>query len=243
MNTRELQLALIQLGYDVGPAGADGFVGTKTTAAVAAFQRDRKLDIQWPGTVGPKTVTAINIASVERGGSTAPIITGSYHPWLDLARKHLGLREISGAKHAPMIIKMLEALKAPFRDDETAWCGTFVGWCVATSLPNEAVPASPWGSINWLKFGAEIKTPVVGCVAVFWRGSPSSWTGHVGFIVGQDKDSWHVLGGNQDNAVTVARVGKNRVRQKGFRWPSTVPVGTEPVPMQTLSLSLSTNEA
>ncbi len=38
MNTVELQEALVTLGYDVGPSGADGKFGAKSKAALSSFQ-------------------------------------------------------------------------------------------------------------------------------------------------------------------------------------------------------------
>lgn len=37
---RDVQSALMRLGYDVGPAGADNILGPRTTAAVRKFQQD-----------------------------------------------------------------------------------------------------------------------------------------------------------------------------------------------------------
>lgn len=53
----EIQEALIQLGYDLGPRGADGRMGEKTTQAVISFQQIAKLKAD--GVVGPKTKTAL----------------------------------------------------------------------------------------------------------------------------------------------------------------------------------------
>jgi hypothetical protein len=49
-----LQQRFIALGYDLGPSWADGDAGRKTISAVTKFQADRKLDIQYPGTIGPR---------------------------------------------------------------------------------------------------------------------------------------------------------------------------------------------
>jgi hypothetical protein len=49
----EIQTFLISLGYDLGPAGADGRLGTKTTEAISTFQRLNGLSSD--GVVGPKT--------------------------------------------------------------------------------------------------------------------------------------------------------------------------------------------
>tara|TARA_R110002126_G_scaffold44153_2_gene126133 strand:+ start:545 stop:1216 length:672 start_codon:yes stop_codon:yes gene_type:complete len=47
--------------------------------------------------------------------------------------------------------------------------------------------------------------PITGAVLVFERGSG----GHVGFAIGQDDTNFYVLGGNQSDAVTVARIAKS----------------------------------
>jgi hypothetical protein len=53
----EIQRALIKLGFDLGPAGADGKYGTKTEASVMTFQRLHGLKDD--GVVGPRTKTAL----------------------------------------------------------------------------------------------------------------------------------------------------------------------------------------
>ena len=51
--------------------------------------------------------------------------------WLDEARKHLGLKEIKGPKHAQAILDMWKAIKrGGIRDDETPWCAAFVCACL-----------------------------------------------------------------------------------------------------------------
>lgn len=225
-----VQRRLIARGLDLGPSRDDGVFGRRTLAAVMTLQAWSKLP--QTGQLDAATLSALGL------DGAVPLL-----PWIEEARRNLGLKEIAGRKHAPAIVRMLEALKAPFRDDETAWCGTFVGWCISTTLPKEAVPAAPWGSINWMKFGTKLDTPMYGCVAVFWRGSPDAWTGHVGFLVGQDSEAYHVLGGNQSDAVTITRIAKGRVRPAGLRWPATAGAPAQPLPLQTLSGTLSQNEA
>lgn len=80
--------------------------------------------------------------------------------------------------------------------------------------------------------------PVPGAVLVFERGSG----GHVGFAIGQDDTHFHVLGGNQSDAVTVARIAKSRLL--GARWPATVPPRLQRLPTMKLGEYLTTtNEA
>lgn len=54
---KEIQQFLIDQGFDLGPHGADGIMGAKTRAAVAAFQLTQHLLMD--GLVGPKTVRAM----------------------------------------------------------------------------------------------------------------------------------------------------------------------------------------
>jgi len=58
---------------------------------------------------------------------------------------------------------------------------------------------------------------ITGAVLIFSRGSG----GHVGFAIGQDDVHFYVLGGNQSDAVTIARIAKSRLL--GARWPVTYP--------------------
>jgi uncharacterized protein (TIGR02594 family) len=221
---RDVQRRLIALGYDVGPAGADGIPGRNTTKAVARFQEDKNIQVLYRGTVGPKTIAALGLNDNE------PIAP----PWVTEARRFLGLHEVKNAK----------VLDKAFRLDasETAWCGAFVGMVIATALPKEPLPANPLGSRNWLKFGKPLSDPQIGAIAVFWRGSKTGWQGHVGIVVGHDKTHLHILGGNQSDSVSIARVAKSRLL--GYRWPVTYPdAPNSALPMTTITASVTTNEA
>ncbi len=105
----------------------------------------------------------------------------------------------------------------------TPWCGDAVETALLRALPDAAVPAEPMASINWLKFGLELTTPAYGAILVFWREKPSSYKGHVGFYVGEDSTYFHVLCGNQSNAITITRIAKSRLRKQGIRWPMEYP--------------------
>jgi hypothetical protein len=85
------------------------------------------------------------------------------------------------------------------------------------------MPANPLGARNWGKFGIDC-TPQPGAIITFWRGSPDGWQGHVGFYVGEDDANFHILGGNQGNAVNVSRYPKARFLKS--RWPKGAPAPT-----------------
>ena len=64
---------------------------------------------------------------------------------------------------------------------------------------------------SWLSVGESTNTPKVGDVVVFWRESPKSWKGHVGFFIKETKNYVYVLGGNQRNMVCIKAYAKSRV--------------------------------
>ena len=137
--------------------------------------------------------------------------------WLEEARKHLGVREIPGVNHHPLILRMWKAIKrGGIKDDETPWCAAFVGFC----LENVGIVSSRFESArSYLTWGRKLDNPVVGCVVVFSRDGG----GHVGFVTGMDNAGrLLVLGGNQGNEVNIRSFPRDRVT--GYRWPLAVPV-------------------
>lgn len=156
--------------------------------------------------------------------------------WLRAAREQLGVRETAGPKSNPTILgwakKVGRALGIAYTDDATPWCGLFVALCITQAKytpPPIAVRAKVWA--DW---GDPVK-PMLGAILVFER--PGG--GHVGFYVGEDATAYHVLGGNQSDAVTITRIAKDRC--VAVRWPRGYPQ-TQPV-LLTASGKLSTNEA
>lgn len=148
--------------------------------------------------------------------------------WMAEARALVGLKEIVGSEHEPRIVKFFaDAGHAWVKDDETAWCAAFAN----AMLKRAGLDGT--GSLaarSFLEWGDKLDAPRVGCIVVFWRGSKTSWQGHVGFYVGEDKTHIKVLGGNQGNAVTIGRYAKSRLL--GYRWPKQPAAEPRPVPQQ-----------
>jgi uncharacterized protein (TIGR02594 family) len=116
------------------------------------------------------------------------------------------------------------------------WCGDFVATALALTIPDDPQPANPYWAQNWAKFGVSLARPALGAVLVFVR--PGG--GHVGFCAGADSQYFAVLGGNQTNAVTIARI--KRARCIAIRWPATFPLPTS-YELATASGAISRNEA
>lgn len=157
--------------------------------------------------------------------------------WIEIARKYIGTREIKGAQHEPRILRWWKLIKrGGIKDDETPWCAAFVGGV----LEEAGIISSRFESAkSYLTWGLRLLSPVNGCIVVFERNGG----GHVGFVVGRDKNgNLLVLGGNQGDAVNVKAFPLSRVAKGGYRWPSNVPVPKAALPILAAA-EISKNEA
>ncbi len=208
---RKVQKRLILLGFNPGPV--DGVRGRMTIGALRKFQESRGLVAD--GILGP--LTHAELFGEAEGASVPSFDT---MPWFDEANRLIGTQEVAGSGNNPVIMDFAENLDIDYAGDDIPWCGLFVAHCIGATMPFEGLPNGPLGARNWLKFG-EACTPQLGAVVVFWRESPTSWKGHVGFYAGEDSTHVHCLGGNQSNAVNIRRFPRARVL--GARWPLTGP--------------------
>ena len=149
-------------------------------------------------------------------------------PWMLEARKVMGMHE---RKNYQELYRWLRSDGATLGDPrELPWCGDFVQTAIANALPGEIIPENPYLARNWCNFGRHC-TPRFGSVLVFWRGAPKGYKGHVGFYVGEDDETFSVLGGNQGNTVCVTRIKKSRLLDS--RWPYKHPCNTKPRRIRT----------
>jgi uncharacterized protein (TIGR02594 family) len=189
------------------------------------------------GLWGMRTARAIKVllAANGRAASLAPI---GPLPWISEAKSALGRHE---ARDRSWLMDWLKRDGRSLGDpSKTPWCGDFVETCIRIGLPDEpllgALGINPYWARNWLLFG-QVVQPVTGAVLIFERGSG----GHVGFAIGQDITHFYVLGGNQSDAVTIARIAKTRLL--GARWPATFPPRPQRLPtMKPGEYLATTNE-
>lgn len=140
------------------------------------------------------------------------------------ALKLFGVLEVKGAANNPQILGWADEIgeaeatayakwAADWYDaDSTAWCGLFVALCAVRAnvdnRPERRPPAKYLSALAWTAFGLPVKRGLaeLGDVLVFSRAGG----GHVGLYVGEDADAFHVLGGNQGDAVSIMRIAKAR---------------------------------
>ncbi|MFH6944623.1 TIGR02594 family protein [Flavobacterium sp. FlaQc-50] len=122
------------------------------------------------------------------------------------ALKLLGIKEVPGQGDNITILKWAEALglEKTYRKDDIPWCGLFVAYvCKVAGVDGVKDPL--WAR-NWTNFGTKQTVAMLGDILVFVRDGG----GHVGFYVGEDSSSYHVLGGNQSDMVCITRIRKER---------------------------------
>jgi uncharacterized protein (TIGR02594 family) len=126
-----------------------------------------------------------------------------------------------------MIQEYLETGGAGMDPATQAWCAAFVNATLAkTGVEGTGSPAAR-SFMNW---GEGVDAPRRGDVAVFSRGDPNGWQGHVGFFDRMNDDgSVRVLGGNQGDAVSYEDFSADRLL--GFR-RAAQPAGSQPTGAQ-----------
>ena len=191
------------------------------------------IDGRW----GVRTARALR-QLIAANGRPASLSPQGPLPWITEAKTALGRNE---ARDRTWLMDWLKSDGRSLGDpSKNPWCGDFVETCFRMALPDEpllgALGTNPYWARNWLLFGQAVK-PITGAVLVFARGSG----GHVGFAVGQDDRHFLVLGGNQSDAVTIARIAKSRLL--GARWPATYPPRLQRLPtMKPGEFLATTNE-
>lgn len=148
---------------------------------------------------------------------------GTGTPWYRLARPMIGTEEqLPNGKANPKVNAMFEAvttLSTPYDCRKTPWCAIFMNWLFKRlNIPgtNSAMARSFGDSRNFVR----IDKPFIGCVVVLWRPASKERpyddgsTGHVGMYAGETATHVLILGGNQGDAISIAKFPKNRLTSK-----------------------------
>jgi uncharacterized protein (TIGR02594 family) len=133
-------------------------------------------------------------------------VTAEPPAWLAIARAELG---VCGP---PRIDEYLATVGLAGGAGH-AWCSGFLEWTLARC----GIRGTGSGlARSWLAWGRE-SSERVGAVAVLWRDDPTSWKGHVGFVVAGTADAITLLGGNQDDRVCEKAYPRSQLL--ALRWP------------------------
>lgn len=221
---RWVQTRLRELGFDPGPL--DGVRGPRTDAAIVDFKRS--IGLRARPYLGPLTLAALK---------ETPAAYATSVPWMAEAEAIRGLHE---SRNTAALKKWFDKSVAWIDPREVPWCGAFVATCLRKWDAGVALPENPLGARNWQKWGDGVN-PVFGSVLAFWRINKAHWAGHVGFYHGEDDTHFHVLGGNQSDAVTITRIDKSRLL--AARWPTGEPVTGRPIFLTPGGTPISHNEA
>jgi uncharacterized protein (TIGR02594 family) len=188
-----VQQALADLNFYTGPI--DGTVNPQLEIATAAFKAAHgMLSRPYPG---PLTLAALFGGNALKAADAS--IT-SDTPWLDWMIRFIGVKEVPGTTHNPLIVQWgKDAGISWWHRDEDAWCAVAVN----AALVNTGFPSTKSAlARSFTNYGTKLDKPVPGAIVVFPRGSNPLY-GHVGVIekVGDDGTSITVINGNVANAM------------------------------------------
>jgi len=166
--------------------------------------------------------------------SPAPVSSDPFAaapPWFKWALKEIGTAEIGSSNDGPAIARYRSLAKCGSPGDP--WCAIFANAALeSVGIPGTKSPSSQ--SFRTDTDYIQLSAPTLGALAVFWRGSPSSGLGHVGFYRGELGNNLWILGGNENNMVQIEALPRSagNFGLVGYWWPKSVPVpSTGPVTM------------
>lgn len=157
--------------------------------------------------------------------------------------KYLGLKELPGQASNPIIIQMAKDLNVNdiYTNDDISWCAVFIcHLCRVTGKPQPFTGYEVLRAASFAKWGNDVARgeEQLGDILVFKRPGGN----HVGLYIAESKDTYHVLGGNQSNAVTITEIAKIRLTAARRFYATQAPASAKKYFIGS-SGKLSTNEA
>lgn len=143
-------------------------------------------------------------------------------PWFTWAIHEVGTREGPG-NTGPELARYAQLAHCGAQGDP--WCAIFANAALEASSIAGSRSASSQSFRSHPGF-VQLPGPALGALAVFWRGSPDSGLGHVGFYRGEDATRIWTLGGNENDMVQIEALPKSAVSFGliGYWWPKSVPL-------------------
>lgn len=150
-------------------------------------------------------------------------------PWLDYLSNHIGLKEVPGPQHNPLIVEWGQQSGIGWwNNDEDAWCAVAVNG----ALVNSGYPSTRSAlARSFTRYGTRLSRPVRGAIVVFPRGSNPLY-GHVGIVESVRSDGTVVIvNGNSGNAVRRSVFRTASILPDGIRWPPGAVAPTDAMPV------------
>lgn len=145
--------------------------------------------------------------------------------WMIIAEQELGEKEIKGGEN-PRIIQYHATTAFAAKEDEIAWCSSFVNWCMIQAGLKGTNSAA---AISWASWGDRITEPREGCIVVIRQrkkgtdqATGSASGNHVAFFKKIENGRIFLLGGNQSDSVKVSSFGLASYDVIAYRWPEGV---------------------
>ena len=138
-------------------------------------------------------------------------------PWLDYLTNHIGLKEVPGPAHNPLIVQWgKDGGIGWWNNDEDAWCAVAVN----AALVHSGYPSTRSAlARSFTQYGTRLSRPVRGAIVIFPRGSNPLY-GHVGIVDEVRADgTLAIINGNVGNAVRRSVFRTSSVLPDGIRWP------------------------
>lgn len=157
------------------------------------------------------------------------------------ALKLYGTKEVMGKGSNPVIISWAVEIggwvQSYYKSDDIPWCGLFMG--VVAKRAGFPFNQKILTAAAWQEWGVPVLEAMLGDVLIFTRRGG----GHVGIYVGEDDDYYHVLGGNQADAVSIVRIHKDRLTAvRRCRWKFVQPKNVRKIVIKPIG-AVSENEA
>lgn len=129
---------------------------------------------------------------------------------LVLARTFLGTKEVKGKLDNPVIMQFYDDVGHSWVEhDEVAWCAAFAGAMLERSGRRSTRDLR---ARSYLTYGEMVEPADArpGDIAIFRRGNNAA-EGHVAFVLKVTRSHVEVIGGNQNDAVTIAQYPRARL--------------------------------
>lgn len=144
------------------------------------------------------------------GGMRIPVAAGVTAYAIAQQELTLNVAEFPGVANNPRIVLYHSSTDDGEAPDETAWCSSFVNYCVEQAGMDGTGSkwARSWHEKNWGQTVTD--DPRIGDIVVWRRQAPGQDGGHVAFFVEELADGFvRVLGGNQSDRLRISTYPKN----------------------------------